>query len=186
MRSCFRPLFFLLPGSGCRSLASSGASFFSNRSATTQYLPPRSYLYALTHNPITFSAPSLSDAQQLPNINLQSNSSHQRPSRPIPPLIPNTELSSSLSDEAIACLQCFYPNLVHIPKTLLDEGSRPWKQSLMGKFLGRPLSVDKVFKGLSALWQTQGEWEIFPMSYGFFIFHFTRAADINRVLHDGP
>jgi len=110
--------------------------------------PPRSYLYALTHNPNTFSAPSLSDAQQLPNINLQSNSSHQKPSRPIPPLNPNNEPSSSLSDEAIARLRRFHPNHVHIPQTLLDEGSRQWKQSLVGKFLGRPLFVDKVFEGL--------------------------------------
>ena len=55
-----------------------------------------------------------------------------------------------------------------------------------GKFLGRPLSFDKVFEGLCSLWQTQDEWEIFPMSYGSFIFHFIDAVDIDRVLCDCP
>ena len=33
--------------------------------------------------------------------------------------------------------------------------------------------------GLSALWNPEGEWEIFPMSHGYFIFHFTNAEDLD-------
>ena len=54
------------------------------------------------------------------------------------------------------------------------------------KFLGRPLSLGKVHDGLSSLWNPQEEWEIFPMSHGYFFFRFTSTSDLDRVLLEGP
>ena len=69
---------------------------------------------------------------------------------------------------------------------VLDEGQWPWENSLVGRFLGRPISLKKTRNGLSSLWHPQGDWEIFPISFGYFIFKFTNKEDVDRVLLDGP
>ena len=66
--------------------------------------------------------------------------------------------------------------------SLIEEGSMPRKQSLVGEFLGRPVALDKVHEGLVALWNPQPCWEIFPMGHGYFIFRFMSTEDLDRVL----
>ena len=68
---------------------------------------------------------------------------------------------------------------------MIDEGKQPWQNFLVGKFLGRRISLDKVQVSLSSLWHPQYGWEIFLMSYGYFIFRFSNSADLDRVLLDG-
>ena len=46
-------------------------------------------------------------------------------------------------------------------------------------------SFDKVQEGLASLWHPQNDWEIFPMSFGFFVFRYT-TEDMDHVLFDGP
>ena len=74
---------------------------------------------------------------------------------------PNVVPSTYLDVGAIARLRQFYPTPVVIFQTIVDEGCQPWKLSLIGKFLRRPFATVRVFGGLSALWNPQGEWELF-------------------------
>ena len=46
-------------------------------------------------------------------------------------------------------------------KKVIDDGSKPWACSLVGKFLGCTIPVKKVHRGLVGLWTPQEEWEIF-------------------------
>ena len=86
----------------------------------------------------------------------------------------------------MAHLRRSYLNPIVILRAIVDEGCQPWKLSLVGKFLGRSISLDKVHLGLSVLWNLQSDWEIFLMAYGYFISHFTSPSDLDRVLFDGP
>ena len=58
--------------------------------------------------------------------------------------------------------------------------------SLIDKFLGRSLSIDKVTSSLTTKWSLENDWKIIPMNYGFSLFHFTSASDHDKVLNDGP
>ena len=75
---------------------------------------------------------------------------------------------------------------VVIPKAVVDEGCQPWRLSLVGKFLGRASSLEKVHHGLSEMWRLQTHWEFSPMAYGYFIFRFTSQSNLDTVLSDGP
>ena len=97
---------------------------------------------------------------------------------PLPLLLSNHHLSLS----EIALLRRVYPKPIDIPSAIIEEESLPWKFSLVGKFLGRLLPFEKVHDGLSGLQNLENVWEIFP----YFIFRFTFAQDLDRVLLDGP
>ena len=99
---------------------------------------------------------------------------------------PKSDFPPALSEDDVACFRRSYPNLIIIPRTIVDYGCQPWKLSLVGKFLGRSISLDKVHLGLSALWNPQSDWEIFAMAYGYFIFRFTSPSDLDWILFDGP
>ena len=91
-----------------------------------------------------------------------------------------------LSQEDVNCLRCAYPQKVRIPKAFVVDGSLSWSCSLVGKFLGRSLPAENVSQGLGSLWSLQGEWELFLMNHGFFVFQFTSYSDRDRVLLEGP
>jgi len=86
----------------------------------------------------------------------------------------------------IARLPESFPDSVIIPPHVIEEGSKPWRLALVGKFLGHSVGLDKGHQGFHSLRTTQHDLEIFPMTNGFFIFLFTDAADCDRVLMDGP
>ena len=58
--------------------------------------------------------------------------------------------------------------------------------SLIDKFLGRSLSIDKVTSSFTSKWSLENDWKIIPMNYEFSLFHFTSASDHDKVLNDGP
>ena len=91
-----------------------------------------------------------------------------------------------LSLEDINRLRYAYPQKVHIPKAFIPDGSLSWSCSLVGKFLGRCPPAEIVSRRLGTLWSLQGEWELFPMNHGFFVFHFTSSSNRDRVLLEGP
>ena len=70
---------------------------------------------------------------------------------------------------------------VIIPPNVIEEGSKPWMWALVVKFLGPSVRIDRVPRNLAPIWNTQHEWEIFPMGNNFFIFGFTSGDDRDRV-----
>ena len=70
---------------------------------------------------------------------------------------------------------------VIIPLNVIEEGSKPWMWALVGKFLVPSVRIDRVPHSLAPIWNTQHEWEIFPIGNDF-IFGFTSGDDRDRVL----
>lgn len=79
-----------------------------------------------------------------------------------------------------------YPNRIKIPSSCLEEGAVPWNFALVGKFLGRSLSIDSISSSLMAKWVLEKELELIPLSFGFIFFRFSCERDRDMVLIDGP
>ena len=94
---------------------------------------------------------------------------------------PTTHFHSNCKSTTIFPWLCDHPPLMLLRKGVSHGG---WHSS--ASFFCHLVGLDKVHQGLRSLWNPQHDWEIFPMTNGFFIFLFTDAADCDRVLMDGP
>ena len=79
----------------------------------------------------------------LPTIE-DPTSSYKSVLRPKPPSPPK------LSPNDLRRLRQIYLNQIRVPAKLLEEGSLPWDLSIIGKFLGRSISADKVASVLAS------------------------------------
>lgn len=109
--------------------------------------------FCLVHFPS--SPPSATAARVLPP-KIDSPPSYRGGLRP--PLAP-----AELSPLDLLKLRRAYPNRVKVPSSCLEEGAVPWNFALVGKFLGRSLSIDSITSSLLSKWVLEQELELIPL-----------------------
>ena len=68
----------------------------------------------------------------------------------------------------------------------LQQSTKRWKNTLIGKFLGRGLPLDFVPKEMRARWNMEGHFQVSLLSDGLLLSEFLSETMKNKVLDKGP
>lgn len=78
---------------------------------------------------------------------------------------------------------CFSMGMTREEKT---EARRPWRNGLIIKLIGRYIGYHYLWRGIQAMWRTQGEPMLIDLGYDFFIVKLSRQEEYDRALLEGP
>lgn len=68
----------------------------------------------------------------------------------------------------------------------LDQWSKPWRNTLIVKVLGKRVSFSQIEAKLNKEWTTNGAIKITNMAYGFFLVRLQSQKDYKTSFFDGP
>lgn len=95
-------------------------------------------------------------------------------------------VTSKASDPEIALLERRFNDVLVFSDTEIQPSIQRWQHALVGKFLGRCLSVDFVDGEMRDRWSITGDFSVSALSEGFFLFVFSTKEEKARVLEKGP
>ena len=78
-----------------------------------------------------------------------------------------------------------YPKFT-FEREILDQISKPWKDALVVKLLGRNVGYFTMKDRLQKLWKPSGGFDIIDLDYGFFLVKFDEEVDRSKVVEGGP
>ncbi|KAJ4832946.1 hypothetical protein Tsubulata_024089 [Turnera subulata] len=62
----------------------------------------------------------------------------------------------------------------------------PWVYSVIAKVLGRRFSYRVICSKVASLWKPQGGFQVIDLAIEYYLIHFEKREDYNRVLAEGP
>ncbi|XP_057432086.1 uncharacterized protein LOC130724831 [Lotus japonicus] len=78
------------------------------------------------------------------------------------------------------------PPKVFAADSVIENLSKPWKQALVVKLIGKNLGYSLMKSKLHSLWKPSGGFDIMMIDHGFYMVKFDKEEDREKVLHGGP